>query len=48
MNLTVVSVTPLALVHTAMRPATRDQQAARRPAAFAADTTAGYARRYTH
>jgi hypothetical protein len=48
MNLTVASVTPLALVLSSVRPALRHQQAARRPAAFAADATAGYARRYAH
>jgi len=45
-NLTGASVTPLASVPPAVRPASRDQQAARRPAAFAADAPAGYARRY--
>ena len=46
-NLTVASVTPLALVPSAIGPALGEQQAARRPAASAADATAGYARRYT-
>jgi len=48
MNLTVASVTPLALVPSSVQPALREQQAARRPAAFAADAPAGYARRYVH
>ena len=46
MNLTVASVTPLALVPPAIVSAHDDQQAARRPGAFAPDATAGYAQRY--
>jgi hypothetical protein len=44
-NLTVASVTPLALVPSSVHPALGEQQAARRPAASAADATAGYAQR---
>jgi len=47
-NLTVASVTPLALVPPSIRTALGQQQAACRPAAFAADATAGYAPRYLH
>jgi hypothetical protein len=45
MNLPVASVTPLALVPFSFHPAFGEQQAARRPAAFAADAPAGYAQR---
>jgi len=45
-NLTLASVTPLALVPSSVRTARGQQQAARRPAACAADATAGYAPRY--
>ena len=47
-NLTVASVTPLASVPSSVHPALGEQQATRRPAAFAADATAGYAQRYAH
>ena len=45
-NLTVASVTPLASVPSSVHPALGEQQATRRPAAFAADATAGYVQRY--
>ena len=48
MNLTVASVTPLALVPSAIISSHGDQQAARRTAACAADASAGYAQRYAH
>jgi hypothetical protein len=44
-NLPAASVTPLASGGSAQLRALGEQQAARRPAAFAADAPAGYARR---
>ena len=47
-NLPVASVTPLASVLPSVHSALGHQQAARRPAACAADAPAGYAQRYAH